>query len=241
MPPARSALAVAVVAVTGATVTLAGCSGDDTSERGGRDPAAGTTVADAAEPFPPGRGGPGTDGPADSEFLALIFADDEVTAGELADGYEAYVRCLADGGGYGRYAYDVDLHAVLTLDWRVPGDDEAGTRATALDRDCSRRYLAGLDGAYFGSHPDRAGLSARQRASIASCVEPISPEVAAAIPDEITVDTAGGGLYIGDPQFDAAFLGADTNQTEAIGLCFSTIGAPWHDFGDPPDVPESTA
>jgi hypothetical protein len=226
-----------------ATTVAAGCSGDD-DPVGDGEPTA-TTAPDTLAPLPPGVDGPGGDIPTapaeDPEFIERILADGEVTADELAAAYEAYIECLADGGGYGRYAFDVDLHAVLTVDWRIADDDEDDSQAATLDAGCSHHYLAGLDGAYFAVHPDADDLAIRQRDSIAACIEPISPEVAAAIPDEITVDTAGGGLYIGDPQFDAAFLGADVAETEAIGLCFSTIGAPWHEFGEPPPVTETTA
>jgi hypothetical protein len=175
-----------------------------------------------------------TEAAADPDFVDRILADDTVTADELAGAYDAYIGCLAEGGGSGRYSYDVELRAPLALDWGVPGDGPNGTAAAALDAGCSSAYLDDLVAQFDAGNPAPDELTARQRERIVTCVAAVDPGVAAEIPDAITTDTLDEGLYIGDPQLGAEFLGADADQTEAIGLCFTTIGGEWHEFGTPP-------
>ena len=236
MSPRRRALSCAAAAGLVA-LCLGGCGDDD-----GADPEAAATT----DPLPPDVGPViATEPSADPEYLQRVTADGEVTAAELEAAYETYVQCLAEGGAYGRFAYDVSLRIPLTLEWRLDGDDGLGSAAASLDAGCSHDYLGDLAGRFAATHPQPDDLAARQRESIVDCIRPISPRAAAAVPASITTDTGAEGVYIGEAQLDVlAFdpeLADDREAVAAIAECFATLGATWHEFGDPAATPTSLA
>jgi hypothetical protein len=178
----------------------------------------------------------------DPQFLAGVLADDRVGADELAAAYDGYVGCLAAGGGAGRYAYDIELHALLTLDWRLDGDDPQGSRSASLEAACSDSFLGDVVARYYAVTPEPDDdLARRQRQAIVECVEAIDPRAAASIPASVTADTTSAGLYVDDAQQSVSFLGADEADAAEIGLCFSSMGAEWRNFGTTPAPPSTDA
>lgn len=226
-------------------VTVTACSGDDD---GGDDEAVEETtpvaVVDTLVIPPEAVEEPiGSVEVFDTGFVPEVLADDEVTPEELTEAYTRYIDCLADGGGYGRYAYDLDLHAGLTLDWQVPGD-ASGRQANTLSAGCSDAYLGQIANRYFATAERPDDLQARQRDSIAACVAAIDPGAAERVPDDITTDTSVDGVYIGEAQAALEFLEIDEADATEVSLCFARVGVPWQEFGtapDPDDEADGTA
>jgi hypothetical protein len=172
----------------------------------------------------------------DSGSLDEVLADDTVTADELAASYERYIECLASGGGAGRYAFDIELRTGLVVDWAV--DDSGGG---TVDRDvlgasCSRRYLGDLTHRFESANPAPDDLSERQRASIAACIETVSPEAAANLPQEISVGTGGDASSLSELQLDPSaldpeVLGSSPDDIAAISDCIAAVGTEWRPFG----------
>jgi hypothetical protein len=163
------------------------------------------------------------------------LADDNVTAEELAAAYEAYVACLVAGGGSGRYSYDIELQTGLTLEW-AEDNSSAGFDRNVLSASCSRRHLGDLTNGFDRANPPPDDLDARRSASIAACIEPISPTAAANLPAEVTVGTTGETTTIGELQLDPAALdpatlGSSPEDTAAVSACIASIGAEWRAFG----------
>lgn len=232
MPRSRRPTAVATLTAVAAALSLAACTGDDDD--------------DAAEP---------TDVPAvidiqptietvpshDPDFLPSILADEQVTADELATGYERYVQCLADGGAYGTYAYDLDLRSTLALDYQVAGDDGGENYSASLQAGCSRDFLSGLDERYFAANPAPDDLADRQRDSIVDCVETVDPAAVDRMPDAVTTDSAAPGFYVDSGTLDIGFLTDDPEALPELQRCFYSIGAEWRPFGTDPEPPATTS
>jgi hypothetical protein len=232
---ARRVLAARLAAAAMATVLVAGaCSGDDT----GLDEEGPDATLSAPETPPPPQleatipGGtlPGEDG---STFVEDALADGTVTAEELTAAYDGFLACLADGGGVGRYAYDVELRTGLALDWSVEDD---GVDRALLDTSCSRRYLGGLARRFEADNPPPDDLAGRQRANLAACIERVSPTAAANLPAQIAVGTAGEASSLGELQLDPSSLdpeslGADADDIAAVADCIASLGAEWRAFG----------
>ena len=227
----RRALAVALAASA-----LAGCiGGDDAGEDDERAADATLSAPDTFRPQPieatiPSDTLPGEDTSAVDEALA----DDTVTAEELTASFERYIECLTDGGGAGRYAYDIELRTGLVVDWT--DGDTVDVDRDLLNASCSRRYLGDLTRRFERANPPAAGLAGRQRASIAACVEAVSPAAAANLPAEISVGTAGEAASLGELQLDPSSLdpetlGADADDLAAVSACIASIGAEWQSFG----------
>lgn len=160
---------------------------------------------------------------ADPEFLGEVLADEVVTAEELTDAYDRYIGCLVEGGAVGVYAFDLDLR-VAAGDWVVAGAQ--GNDQASLDATCKRDYLGDLIPRFNVANPPAADLIDRQRASVVACVESIDPELAAQIPDIVTLDTTEQGISVIDLQ-----LGADDGEIDAVNRCTGMLGAEWHQFG----------
>ncbi len=217
---------------------LAGCVGDD--DDGAEDvdrPMPRCPAPETLAPVPVDATIPGGTlaGEADSS-IDEVLADDTVTAEELDEAYRRYVECLADGGGVGRYAYDIDLRTGLVIDWIVDEDDPAAIDRDVLSASCSRRHLGDLTRRFEQQNPAPDDLAARQRASIVTCVEAVSPEAAANLPAAISVGTAGEASSLGELQLDPAALdpeslGADADDIAAVSACIAAVGAEWHAFG----------
>ncbi len=168
-------------------------------------------------------------------MVAEALADDIVTADELAAAYEAHVTCLVDGGGTGRYAYDIELRTGLTVEW-AEDDGSADVDRNVLSASCSRRHLGDLTNRFDRVNPPADDLDGRRSASIAACIEPISPTAAANLPAEVTIGTTGETTTIGELQLDPAALdpeslGSSPEDTAAVGACIASIGAEWQPFG----------
>src|SRR5687768_9510635 len=108
LAPVGSTLHVsALLLVVGLLTACIGGSDDGADEAGGPDASlapAETFASRPMDPTIPDETLAGEDGGSVAEALA----DDTVTADELAAAYEAYVACLVEGGGAGRYAYDLE-------------------------------------------------------------------------------------------------------------------------------------
>jgi hypothetical protein len=172
----------------------------------------------------------------DDSTVDEVLADDAVTADELAAAYERYIDCLAAGGGAGRYAYDVELRTGLAVEWATGADGDGDLDRDVLGASCSRQYLGGLTRRFDLANPPPDDLADRQRASIASCIEPVSPEAAANLPAEIAIGTAGEASSVGELQLDPAALdpatlGADEADVAAVSSCIASVGAEWQAFG----------
>lgn len=201
-----------------ATVVAAACSGDDSTPDG---PVASTEpVVASTEPV------------IDDSFVVGVLDDDTVTADELTTAYESYTTCLQDGGADGAYAFDLDLRTGLVAVWLL-SDDLDGRKSRALDSVCSGRYLGDLTARFDAANPPPDDLARRQRTSMIACVADIDPIVAAAIPDDLTVNTAEGASLI-DVQLDPTAIGAADADWPAIEQCLAGFGATWVDIGDGP-------
>lgn len=200
-----------------ATVAAA-CSGDDSTPDG--------TVA-STEPVVAS-----TEPVIDDSFVVGILDDGTVTADELTTAYESYTACLEDGGADGAYAFDLDLRTGLVAVWLLP-DDRSGRKSRVLDSVCSGRYLGDLTARFDAANPPPDDLGQRQRTSMIACVADIDPNVAASIPDDLTVNTAEGASLI-DVQLDPTAIGASDADWPAIEQCLAGFGATWVDIGDGP-------
>jgi hypothetical protein len=186
-----ASLASCIAAGVIAAVVLAACSDDDDA---GSEPDA--TLSSPQTPPPPllhvtlpAQTAAGEDG----SFLDDVLADDTVTANELDDAYQRYVDCLVDGGGTGRYAYDIELRTGIVVDWTIDPDDDDPVDRERLSTSCSRQFLGDLIRRHHRANPPATDLVELQRASIVDCLETVSPAAAATLPDDISVDTAGQG------------------------------------------------
>jgi hypothetical protein len=233
---ARSVSASPLIGLVLAAVLLTACtaSDDDGSEEDGANatllvPA--TLALRPIDPTVPDETLPGEDDSSVTEALA----DDTVTADELAAAYEAYVACLVDSGGSGRYAYDIELQSGLVVEW-AEDDGSADFDRNVLSSSCSRRHLGDLTNRFDRANPPPDDLDGRRSASIAACIEPISPTAAANLPAEVTIGTTGETTTIGELQLDPAALdpealGSSPEDTDAVSACIASIGAEWHPFG----------
>ena len=167
---------------------------------------------------------------ADPDFIAAVLADDIVTADELEDAYTRFIDCLANGGAAGIYAFDLSLRVAYS-EWSIAGDAANSNDQARLQATCSRDFLGDLIPRYNEANPPDPDLATRRRDSIVDCVAAIDPDIAASIPDEVTVDTVVGGASVGELQLDAAGLGAEPGQEDAVGRCIGAFGADWVAFG----------
>jgi hypothetical protein len=229
----RSGLAVVVAAGV-----LAGCTGGDDDAADDVDSPAATLSAPETFPASP------VDATIPSDTLAGesngavddVLADGTITSEELAASYETYVECLVEGGGSGRYAYDIDLRTGLVIGWNLDGDDDDGVDRDLLSAGCSRQHLGELTWQFGAANPPSDDLAARQRASIAACIEAVSPAAAANLPAEISVGTGGDASSLSELQLDPAALdpaslGADAEDVAAVSGCIASVGSEWRAFG----------
>ncbi len=167
----------------------------------------------------------------DPDFVANVLADGVVTADEMTDANQRYIECVADGGGAGIYAFDLDL-LVMLHEWSLPST-AARNAAASLHASCSRDFLGDLFPRYKATNPGDADLAARQRERLGACVAAIDPTAAANIPDAIPVDTTGAGATGEDLQLDPTALNpdADAGQVEGIRRCIGAYGAEIVAFG----------
>jgi hypothetical protein len=227
-------LAVIVVAAT-----LTGCIGSD--DDGGDDDEGVDATLSAPETLAPIPVEPTI--PAVSiagDAIGEVLADDVVTADELTAAYTGYIECLADGGGIGRYAFDVELRTGLAVEWTLvegdADDGDGGVDRNALDTSCSRRFLGDLTRRFEAANPAPDDLAARQRDSIAACIAEVSPSAAANLPEAISVGTAGEAASLGELQLDPAALdpetlSSDPNDVAAVSDCIASVGSEWRAFG----------
>ena len=230
---ARQTLTVVVAAGV-----LAGCIGGD--DEGADDVDSPDATLSAPETFPaslvdatiPG------DTLADDANATVddVLADGTITPEELAASYETYVECLVEGGGSGRYAYDIELRTGLVIEWDLEGEDEGGVDRDVLSAGCSRQHLGELTRQFGVANPPTDDLAARQRARIAACIEAVSPAAAANLPAEISVGTGGDASSLGELQLDPtaldpASLGADAEDAAAVSGCIASVGSEWRAFG----------
>jgi hypothetical protein len=233
---ARGGAVARLIAGVAVAVLVAGaCSDDDAGLDEEGNPEA-TLSAPETPPPPqleatvPGGTLPGEDG---STFVDDALADGTVTAEELTAAYDGFLACLADGGGTGRYAYDVELRTGLAVDWSTEDD---GVDRALLDTSCSRRYLGGLARRFEIDNPPPDDLAGRQRANLTACIERVSPTAAANLPAQIAVGTAGEASSLGELQLDPGSLdpdslGADADDISAVADCIASLGAEWRAFG----------
>ena len=165
--------------------------------------------------------------------VADVLADGTVTSEELAASYESYIECLAAGGGSGRYAYDIELRTGLAVEWDLEGED---VDRDVLGASCSRRHLGDLTRRFDRANPPAQDLADRQRTSVATCIQAVSPEAAANLPAAISVGTGGDASSLGELQLDPAALdpdslGADADDLAAVSACIAAVGAGWQPFG----------
>jgi hypothetical protein len=235
--PARFASASWLTAVVLAATLLAACFGgsdDGAGEEEGSNATLSIPATFALHPIDvtvPDVTLPGED----DSSIAEVLIDDTVTADELAAAYEAYVACLGEGGGGGRYAYDIELQSGLVVEW-AEDDGSADVDRNVLSASCSRRHLGDLTSRFERANPPGDDLAGRRSASVAACVEPISAEAAANLPAEVTIGTTGEATTIGELQLDPAALdpeslGSSPEDTAAVSACIASIGAEWHPFG----------
>ena len=100
---------------------------------------------------------------------------------------------------------------------------------------CSARYLGNLTSDFERANPAAGDLDSRRSDSIAACIDPISPQAAANVPEEVTIGTADETTSVGELQLDPAALdpetlGASPEDTAAVDACIASIGAEWHPF-----------
>lgn len=226
--PRRAARRVgAGLLVTAAATLAASCSDDGDADRPiDTLPPIDTqlpVVGDVTEP-------PVTRPSTEDEFIESIVADDEVTAEELDAAYQAYIRCLADGGGSGRYAYDIELRIPLTLDWTIDPDESGGLTANGLAATCARDFLDDLVDRFEAGSPPPDDLAARQLDNLAACVTRFSPDAAAALPDAVTLDTTGTLPLIDDLQLGRLTDGANPDIDVPVARCVESRGAAWREF-----------
>ena len=93
----------------------------------------------------------------DTTAIADIVADATVTADELIGAYERYVGCLVDGGGAGRYAYDIELRTGLAVEWTITEDDPTDLDRNVLCATCSARYLGTITQRLRAGQPGGGG------------------------------------------------------------------------------------
>jgi hypothetical protein len=123
----------------------------------------------------------------------------------------------------------------LTVEWaEVDGSDDVDRNVLAAS--CSRRHLGDLTTRFDRANPPADDLDGRRSASIAACIEPISPQAAANLPAEVTIGTTGETTTIGELQLDPAaldpdMLAANPDATAAVSACIASIGAEWRPFG----------
>ncbi len=213
----------------GVALVVAACSddGDADAPQDGSRPSIETIESIIVEVTPPLE----LSASADPEFLAGVLADDVVTADEVEEGYGRYIDCLADGGAAGIYAFDLSLRVVYS-DWSLPEAEADANDQAELSATCSRDFVGNLIVRYNEANPPAPDLAESQRASLVACIEAIDPDVAARVPDVVTFDTTGEGVYVGDLQLDVAeALRADAGQAPAIERCVGSLGVPWTRFG----------
>jgi hypothetical protein len=234
--PAHVASASRLIAVVLAATTLTTCFGGSDDGAGGEDGSAATLSRPATlalrpiDATVPDETLPGED----NSSIAEVLADDTVTADELAAAYEAYVACLVDGGGSGRYAFDIELRSGLVVEW-VEENESDDVDRNVLSASCSRRHLGDLTRRFERANPPGDDLDSRRSDSIAACIEPVSPQAAANLPAQVTIGTTGETTTIGELQLDPAALdleslGSSPEDTAAVSACIASIGAPWHPF-----------
>ena len=231
---AASRLAAAALVVS----VLAGCVGDDDDGAEDVDRPDDTLPApETLEPVPVDATIPGgTLAGEDDSSIDEVLADGAVSEEELDEAYLLYVECLTSGGGVGRYAYDIDLRTGLVVEWIVDEDDPAAIDRDVLGASCSRRHLGDLTRRFEQQNPAPDDLAARQRQSIVTCVQAVSPQAAANLPAAISVGTAGDASSLSELQLDPAALdpeslGADAEDIAAVSSCIAAVGAEWHEFG----------
>ena len=235
--PARSTSAAALTGLVLATTLLTACfsgSDDGAGEEDRSDATLSIPATLALQPVDvtvPAETLPGED----DSSIAEVLADGTVTADELAGAYEAYVACLVEGGGAGRYAYEIVLQSGLVVEW-AEDDGSSDVDRNVLSASCSRRQLGDLTRRFDRANPPGDDLDSRRSDSIAACIEPVSPQAAANLPAEVTIGTTGETTTIGELQLDPAALdpetlGASPENTAAVSACIASLGAEWHPFG----------
>jgi len=235
LAPVGSTLRLTTLLLVGGLLTACiGGSDDGADEAGGPDASlapAETFAPRPMDPTIPDETLPGEDGGSVAEALA----DDTVTADELAAAHEAYVVCLVEGGGAGRYAYDIELRTGLVVEWVDDGESPDVDR-NLLSASCSRSHLGDLTSWFDRANPPGDDLDARRSDSIAACIEPISPRAAANLPAEVTIGTTGETTTLGELQLDPASLdpeslGQSPEDMAAVSGCIASVGTEWHPFG----------
>lgn len=215
-----------------ATVMRSAGGNDDSNRDAGRTDVAATLSVestlsdplDTAVPDPTAAG-------LDPDFLGNILADDVVTADELGRAYRAYVDCLAANGGEGFLAFDIELRSGLNVIWQLVGPDGRMMADTlGVEAACSETFLGDLTRRFDQNTPRAPDLGARQRAAVIACIEPLSPEAAAAFPAEITADAAEEAATLDELLLSPELLGAAPELAEPISRCIASAGAPWTAF-----------
>lgn len=211
------------------------CGDDDDAESSDTEPSIATEAPIPLVPPEPDL----SDTPsADPDFIPAILDDDIVDDDELVSAYEAFVGCLADGGGYGRYAFDLALELPLTLDWRTAADVDAAE----LEAACSRDFLGDLilQHATADSIPD--DRDAARRASVVECVGAIDPAAAEDVPELLSTeqDDDADGYFIGDADLDDDVYSDNDPAAIAIRDCYLSLGTGWTEFGDAPEGPDDS-
>jgi hypothetical protein len=235
-PPPFASASGLIAAVLAATV-LAACFGgsdDGAGEEAGSNATLSIPATFALRPIDatvPDETLAGEDGSS----VAEVLADDTVTEDELVAAYETYVACLVEGGGSGRYAYAIELQSGLVVEWAEDGGS-ADVDRNVLSAGCSRRHLGDLTRLFGRANPPGDDLDGRRSASIAACIEPISPQAAANLPAEVTIGTTGETTTVGELQLDPAALdpeslGSSPEDTAAVSACIASLGAEWRSFG----------
>lgn len=160
-----------------------------------------------------------------SRHVESVLDDGTVTSDELAQAYDDFVACLAEGGGTGTYAYDLAVDIGIALNWHVVGDDAAGTKGDTLDHLCRFEYIGELDDVYLQARPDDfAGLEIA-KVRLLSCLNDVG-----------LLGTLG---FDGSESYDAMVstlrqaalaLGGSGSRT-AFECTTSALRGPWHTFG----------
>lgn len=217
--------------VVAATMTLAACANDNT-EDAGRDGQALPLPSAADETIPPDRPPALSTDPPNNTFVDGLLQDDQVTHEELESAYQRYIGCLDAGGASGVYAWDISLDVgVVTDGLALAGDDPQGTHLRSLQAECQRDFLGDLQQRFDAAHPqDPAELVARQRASMVSCIAAVNPDVAANVPDDVTVNTEFEGVAAIDLQLDPTLIGAEGDDALPVERCIGSLGAPYSAF-----------
>jgi hypothetical protein len=244
VPVKRSHASAELVAVAILVIGAATACGDDDDVTD--DPSATDSPPETVPPQRQYETVPEASAPAgDGEFLAGVLADDTVSATELEDAYGRFVTCLDDGGGYGRFAFDVGLRTGLVVDWSInPDDPDAAADVDELGTACSQRFLGDLTELYNAANPPGEAYLDDVRNSVIACLETVSPTAAANFPDSVSVDTTGSAASVAELQLSAVgLLGEDASSTEAsaVNACIASLGAAWRDFGEAPPPPPTTS